>query len=85
MKVALLQFAPEVGKVKENIQRADEMLQETKLPVDLDWLVLPEMAFSGMCWPMGQETIPFSGRSETLGTIAALFVLRDHREIAIAI
>jgi hypothetical protein len=48
MKVALLQFAPEVGKVKENIERADEMLQETKLPADLDWLVLPEMAFTGM-------------------------------------
>jgi protein N-terminal amidase len=66
MKVALLQFAPEVGKVKENIQRADEMLQETKLPVDLDWLVLPEMAFSGMYWPMRQETIPFPRRSEDI-------------------
>lgn len=48
MKVALLQFAPEVGKVKENIRRADEILQDTRIPSDIDWLVLPEMAFSGM-------------------------------------
>ena len=47
MKVALLQFAPEVGKVQENIRRAEEILQDAKLPVDLDWLILPEMAFSG--------------------------------------
>ena len=47
MKIALLQFAPEVGKVQENIRRADELLQKTSIPVDLDWLVLPEMAFSG--------------------------------------
>jgi protein N-terminal amidase len=47
MKVALLQFAPEVGRVQENIQRADDILQDTRIPVDLDWLILPEMAFSG--------------------------------------
>ncbi len=47
MKVALLQFAPEVGKVRENVQRADDILMDTSIPADLDWLVLPEMAFSG--------------------------------------
>lgn len=56
MKVALLQFAPEVGKVQENIRRADDILRDTGVPVDLDWLILPEMAFSGkkssgfLCW-----------------------------------
>lgn len=47
MKVACLQFAPEVGKVQENIARADSILLEAQLPFDIDWLVLPELAFTG--------------------------------------
>lgn len=47
MRVACLQFAPEVGKVQENIARADSILAETQLPSDIDWLVLPELAFTG--------------------------------------
>jgi protein N-terminal amidase len=48
MKVACLQFAPEVGKLQENIARADSILLEAQLPFDVDWLVLPELAFTGM-------------------------------------
>jgi protein N-terminal amidase len=48
MKVALLQFAPEVGRVQENVRRADDILREQLSDkVELDWLILPEMAFSG--------------------------------------
>jgi hypothetical protein len=47
MKVACLQFAPELGKVDDNIKRATAILSQTALPADLDWLVLPELAFSG--------------------------------------
>jgi hypothetical protein len=47
MRVACLQFAPEVGKVQENIARADNILSGTQLPSDIDWLVLPELAFTG--------------------------------------
>lgn len=47
MKVACLQFAAEVGKVQENVARADSILADTQLPSDLDWLVLPELAFTG--------------------------------------
>lgn len=47
MKVASLQFAPEVGKLHENIARADRILLEAQLPLDIDWLVLPELAFTG--------------------------------------
>ena len=47
MKVACLQFAPEVGTVQENIARADSILLEAQLPFDIDWLVLPELAFTG--------------------------------------
>ncbi|KAJ4353824.1 uncharacterized protein N0V89_005554 [Didymosphaeria variabile] len=46
MKIALLQFDPDVGTVQANIKRADDLLQRSKIPVDLDWLILPEMAFS---------------------------------------
>jgi len=47
MKVALLQFAPDVGTVQANIKKAEDLLQRTRIPVDVDWLILPEMAFSG--------------------------------------
>jgi hypothetical protein len=47
MKVGLLQIAPEVGKVQENIRRTDEILQKSRIPADLDWLILPELAFTG--------------------------------------
>lgn len=50
MKIACLQFAPELGKVKENIARADDIiereLQESEVG-NIDILVLPELAFSG--------------------------------------
>ena len=47
MRVACLQFAPEVGKVQDNLARADSILSGTQLPSDIDWLVLPELAFTG--------------------------------------
>lgn len=55
MKIALLQFDPDVGTVQANIKRADDLLQRAKIPVDLDWLIMPEMAFSGTfsaCTPL---------------------------------
>ena len=47
MRVACLQFAPELGKVQENIARANALLKDL-LPGHCDILVLPEMAFSGL-------------------------------------
>ena len=46
MRIACLQFAPRLGKVQENITRADVLLQDV-LPEQCDLLVLPELAFSG--------------------------------------
>lgn len=46
MKIGCLQFGPKLGKVEENMRKADSLL-ETTLPSELDLLVLPEMAFSG--------------------------------------
>lgn len=55
MKVACLQFAPEVGKVFENIARADRILADAQLPLDIDWLILPELAFTGRRSPVRVE------------------------------
>lgn len=46
MKIACLQFAPRVGEIEHNIARAEGILG-TALPLELDLLVLPELAFSG--------------------------------------
>ncbi len=46
MRIACLQFAPLVGDIETNINRADAILGKAN-PKDLDLLVLPEMAFSG--------------------------------------
>lgn len=40
------QFAPQVGDVNNNLNRADAVLSKAN-PQDLDLLVLPELAFSG--------------------------------------
>lgn len=40
------QFAPQVGDVNNNLNRADAVLSRAN-PQDLDLLVLPELAFSG--------------------------------------
>ncbi|KAI8940852.1 hypothetical protein NX059_002113 [Plenodomus lindquistii] len=59
MKVACLQFAPEVGKVQSNIARADILLARTQMPSDVDWLILPELAFSGYNFHSLEEIQPF--------------------------
>ena len=53
MKVACLQFAPQVGDVDHNLNLADVILASAN-PTDLeglDLLVLPELAFTGMLPP----------------------------------
>lgn len=49
MRIGCLQFAPHVGEVDNNLNRADAVLSKAA-PDDLDGLdllVVPEMAFSG--------------------------------------
>jgi protein N-terminal amidase len=53
MKAACLQFAPELGKLLENMAKADKLLDCHKNELTSGgghqvWLVLPEMAFSGI-------------------------------------
>jgi protein N-terminal amidase len=47
MRIGCLQFAPVKGDVDNNLSRADGVLLKAK-PEELDLLVLPELAFSGM-------------------------------------
>ena len=51
MRIATLQFNPQVGAVEENIRNADDLLEKGGLLSEgkgkVDLLVLPEMAFSG--------------------------------------
>lgn len=46
MRIGCLQFAPQVGDVDNNLNRADAVLNRAD-PKDLDLLVLPELAFTG--------------------------------------
>ncbi|KAK4173006.1 hypothetical protein QBC36DRAFT_361006 [Triangularia setosa] len=60
MKIACLQFAPQVGDVDNNLNRADAVLNKIR-PGDLanlDLLVLPELAFSGYNFSSLQHISP---------------------------
>lgn len=46
MRIACLQFNPELGRLSENIARANALL-EAASPQNIDLLVLPELAFTG--------------------------------------
>ncbi|TLD14916.1 hypothetical protein PspLS_10846 [Pyricularia sp. CBS 133598] len=61
MKIACLQFAPQVGDVDNNLNRADAVLSkgnQTDLD-EVDLLVLPELAFSGYNFKSLQDISPF--------------------------
>lgn len=55
MRIACLQFAPQVGDVDNNLNRADAIISKTHPSQleHLDLLVLPELAFTGMQLPRG--------------------------------
>jgi predicted amidohydrolase len=51
MRIACAQFSPQVGDIDNNLNRADAVLNKAKPEQleDLHLLVLPELAFTGMC------------------------------------
>lgn len=57
MRIGCLQFAPQVGDVHNNLNRADAVLSRAN-PEDLDLLVLPELAFTGYNFKSLQEISP---------------------------
>ncbi|KAF6836169.1 N-terminal amidase [Colletotrichum plurivorum] len=58
MRIGCLQFAPQVGDVDNNLNRADSVLSKADAD-DLDLLVLPELAFSGYNFKSLQQISPF--------------------------
>ncbi|OTA67273.1 carbon-nitrogen hydrolase [Hypoxylon sp. EC38] len=58
MKIACLQFAPQVGDVDNNLNRADAILNKAN-PQDLDLLVLPELAVTGYNFRSLRDISPF--------------------------
>jgi len=58
MRIACLQFAPQVGDVDNNLNRADAVLSKAN-PQNIDLLVLPELAFSGYNFKSLQHISPY--------------------------
>ena len=58
MKIACLQFNPTLGAVKQNIDRANAILEASK-PSQLNLLVLPELAFTGYNFPSLEAIKPY--------------------------
>jgi predicted amidohydrolase len=56
MRVDCLQFSPRLREVEENIRLAASLLAEVR-PNQLDLLVLPELALTGMASGLEHETI----------------------------
>ena len=72
MRIALLQFNPELGKRTQNIARTNALLQAAS-PQEVDLLVLPELAFTGTIssphphpHPVLQNIVPFTDSLERL-------------------
>ncbi|KAJ9143729.1 Carbon-nitrogen family protein [Pleurostoma richardsiae] len=61
MRIGCLQFAPLVGDIDNNLNRADAVLNKVKPEDldDLDLLVLPELAFTGYNFESLQQISPF--------------------------
>ncbi|KAL8348702.1 hypothetical protein RB601_002313 [Gaeumannomyces tritici] len=61
MRIGCLQFAPHVGDLDNNLNRADAVLNraDPRDLEDLDILVLPEMAFTGYNFKSQSEITPF--------------------------
>ncbi|KAJ3399954.1 Carbon-nitrogen hydrolase, partial [Chytridiales sp. JEL 0842] len=64
MKIACLQFAPDIGQVTKNQEKAARFLESSK-PGDFDLLVLPELCFSGYVFKTKEDIESFLEHSET--------------------
>ncbi|KAI2780343.1 carbon-nitrogen hydrolase [Daldinia loculata] len=58
MRIGCLQFAPKLGDVNNNLNRADAVLSKAN-PEDLDLLCLPELSFTGYNFKSLQQISPF--------------------------
>ncbi|OTA90248.1 hypothetical protein M434DRAFT_398125 [Hypoxylon sp. CO27-5] len=58
MRIGCLQFAPQLGDIDNNLNRADAVLSKAN-PEDLDLLVVPELAFTGYNFKSLQQISPY--------------------------
>ncbi|ETS00023.1 carbon-nitrogen hydrolase [Trichoderma reesei RUT C-30] len=66
MRIACLQFAPQVADVENNLTKADAILSEADSDdLDLDLLVLPELAFTGYNFKSLGHISPYLEESST--------------------
>lgn len=62
MKIACLQFSPEVGQLRTNIAKANALIDDAvaaQRTANLDWLLLPELALTGYNFPSLEAIGPF--------------------------
>lgn len=59
MRIGCLQFAPQVGDIDNNLNRADAVLNRCQDLDDLDLLVLPELAFTGYTFHSLEHITPY--------------------------
>ncbi|KAI9058223.1 carbon-nitrogen hydrolase [Trametes sanguinea] len=58
MRVAVVQFAPKIGQVQDNIRRAESLCERLK-PNSVDLVCLPEMIFTGYVFPDAASISPY--------------------------
>ncbi|KAI0648180.1 carbon-nitrogen hydrolase [Trametes meyenii] len=58
MRIAVIQFAPKIGKVQENIQKAQSLCERLR-PNTVDLVCLPEMIFTGYVFPDAAAISPY--------------------------
>ncbi|KAI0670907.1 carbon-nitrogen hydrolase [Trametes maxima] len=58
MRIAVIQFAPQIGKVQENIQKAWSLCEPFR-PNTVDLVCLPEMIFTGYVFPDAAAISPY--------------------------
>ncbi|KAI0050415.1 carbon-nitrogen hydrolase [Auriscalpium vulgare] len=57
LKIAVVQFSPKIGRVEENIRRAEKICADIQ-PRSVDLLCLPEMSFSGYVFANSKAISP---------------------------
>lgn len=57
MRVAVVQFAPKIGQVQENVQTARRLCEQLR-PNSVDLVCLPEMIFTGYVFPNAAAIAP---------------------------
>ncbi|EKM51564.1 uncharacterized protein PHACADRAFT_150048 [Phanerochaete carnosa HHB-10118-sp] len=58
IRVAMVQFAPKIGEVQYNVDKATKLLESVE-PGSVDLVCLPEMIFTGYAFPNAEAISPY--------------------------